>query len=75
MADEAPQAVGQGTETGETTIRKPTPDEIKEALQTHESLRDWTEDLFLRCRVAVHEARHIVNATRFARQCRAFKRR
>ena len=49
-----------------------TADRFKEALQRHESLKDWTEDLFLRCRAAALKARDAINA---ARQVRAFKRR
>ena len=61
-----------GNDTGQNAFGKVTADRFKEALRRHESLKDWTEDLFLRCRAAMLKAR---DATHMARQIQAFKRR
>jgi hypothetical protein len=53
-------------------IRRTARERFEQARRHHESLKDWSEDLFLRCRAAIHRAR---NVTDVARQVHAFKRR
>ena len=57
---------------GDDDIHRTARDRFEQARRNHESLKDWTEDLFVRCRVAIIKARDITNV---ARQVQAFKRR
>ncbi len=57
---------------GDDDIRRTAQDRFEQARRNHESLKDWTEDLFVRCRAAMLKARDATNA---ARQIQAFKRR